>query len=67
MITTRIMANGVSNIVYADGTVVIERELYGRSTDTKPTAKIHNGEKFIETDTGTLFVFDEETATWRPL
>lgn len=67
MVTTRIMVNGVSNIVYADGTVVIEREAYGRSTDTKPINGMHNGEKFIEMDTGTLFVFDEEAATWHPL
>jgi hypothetical protein len=61
------MANGANSIVYADGTVVIEREIYGLSTDTKPTKKIHNGEKFIEMDTGNLFVFDEEAATWHPL
>ena len=34
-------------------------EIAGTSKDSKPTAGIVGGSKFIETDTGKTFVFDE--------
>ena len=40
-------------------------ELYGLSTDTKPTTGIVTGSKFTEVDTGDEFLFDEtSTGTW---
>ena len=39
-------------------------ELYGLSTDTKPTAEVPNGSVFIEIDTGAFFFFDEISQTW---
>ena len=41
-------------------------ELYGLSTDTKPTTGIITGSKFTEVDTGIACLFDEESATWTP-
>lgn len=35
----------------------------GLSTDTKPTGQI-NGSTFYETDTGNLYVYDEEHDEW---
>lgn len=37
---------------------------YGLSTDTKPETAL-NGMVFIEMDTGKLYFFDAENATWR--
>ena len=38
-------------------------DLYGLSTDTKPT-DVPNGSVFVEMDTSTIYVFDEENTTW---
>lgn len=45
-------------------------ELYGESTDTKPTdfidgVQVINGSVFIEIDTGKGFLFDEQNRIWR--
>lgn len=45
-------------------------ELYGKSTDIKPTdfidgVQVINGSIFIEIDTGKGFLFDEQNKTWR--
>lgn len=45
-------------------------ELYGESTDTKPTdfidgVQVINGSVFIEIDTGKGFLFDEQNKTWK--
>lgn len=42
-------------------------ELRGLSTDTKPTENIPNGSTFFEIDTCTIYMFDEEHATWTKL
>jgi hypothetical protein len=39
-------------------------EIYGLSTDTKPTDGVDNACVFYEMDTGKLFLFDEENARW---
>ena len=50
-------------ITYSDSHGVWE--MYGKSTDTKPThEKIHNGSLFYEMDTGKIFMFDGEDKTW---
>lgn len=36
-----------------------------RSTDTKPIENIANGSMLMEMDTSTLYLFDEESHTWR--
>ena len=47
-------------------------ELYGLSTDVKPTdtvdnLKIKNGSTFYEMNTKRCFIFSEENATWYPM
>lgn len=37
----------------------------GLSTDTKPTECVANGSTFIEMDTRTVYLFDEENRLWR--
>lgn len=40
-------------------------ELFGKSTDSKPTTGIVTGSKFTEVDTGDEYLFDEtSTGTW---
>ena len=39
-------------------------EAAGLSTDSKPTANIVTGSKFIEVDTGTVYFFDEVSNAW---
>lgn len=42
-------------------------EIYGLSTDTKPTDdSIKNGYAFIEMDTGKLYFYDEAGTQWLP-
>ena len=47
-------------------------QINGLSTDEKPTVtykytKIENGSTFIEMDTGKVYMYDEENATWHEL
>lgn len=37
----------------------------GLSTDAKPTDGIANGSMFVEMDTGKIYLFDADGATWR--
>lgn len=39
-------------------------EYTGLSTDTKPTDINENGATFLEMDTGSVYIFDAENATW---
>ena len=39
-------------------------EMFGLSTDNKPVEGLVTGSKFTEVDTGVMFLFDEESATW---
>ena len=46
-------------------------ELRGLSTDTKPTKlgnnDIENGSVFIEIDTGSIYMFDGQSKTWKEI
>lgn len=39
-------------------------EIKGLSTDTKPTEDIHNGDVFLEIDTGNVYFYDGDSHTW---
>ena len=39
-------------------------EMFGLSTDTKPTTGLVSGSKFTEVDTGKEYLYDEESQTW---
>ena len=41
--------------------------LVGLSTDTKPTEGIINGSTFLEMDTDTKYMFDQDNGTWHPI
>ena len=38
--------------------------LAGNSSETKPTTGIMTGSKFVETNTGKVYYFDEATGQW---
>lgn len=39
-------------------------ELFGLSTDSKPTTGIVTGSVFVEVNTGKLFLFNEDASAW---
>lgn len=39
-------------------------ELYGTSSDSKPTTGIVMGSVFVEVNTGKVFLFNEDTSAW---
>ena len=41
-----------------------DKYLTAKSTDTKPTVGVSDGMPLLETDTGDVFFFDEETQQW---
>lgn len=53
------------------GSEAIYCEFAGLSTDTKPTSvapfKIAQGSIFTETDTGDVYMYDEENETWEAM
>ena len=53
----------VLNRVYEGGETLTLAEIYGLSTDDKPVSGLVTGSKFIEVDTGLVFLFDEEGDT----
>lgn len=40
-------------------------EITGLSTDTKPTEDISQGSRFIEIDTGKIYMYDAENQEWK--
>lgn len=50
--------------VTAEGKSVNMAELFGTSTDTKPTEGYCNGTTFLEVDTGKIYLFNEDTSSW---
>lgn len=57
-----------NNSITRKGIETKEMEFRGLSTDTKPTEldgeSVTNGSVFIEIDTGSVFVFDENGQEW---
>lgn len=45
-------------------TIYTIQQYEGLSTDTKPTANIPNGSRFLEMDTGKVYMFDQTNLTW---
>ena len=42
-------------------------EAVGLSTDTKPTANVITGSTYIAVNTGDVYLYDEDGATWNKL
>ncbi len=50
--------------VFCAGTYQHRQWFYGLSTDTKPTDRVNNGDKFIEINTSKEFLFDKDIEDW---
>ena len=48
----------------SNGQTVQMSDLYGSSTDTKPTEGLCNGSSFLEIDTGNVYFWDEDASDW---
>lgn len=48
----------------ANGQTVQMVELFGSSSDTKPTEGICNGSSFLEVDTGDIYLWNESASEW---
>ena len=59
-----IRAKDITLIALENGTAVYMAELFGLSTDAKPTTGYANGTTFVEVDTGKLFLFNETAGAW---
>ena len=46
------------------GAALYTAELYGTSSDSKPTTGYANGSTFLEVDTGKIYLFNETTSAW---
>lgn len=55
--------------ILIDRPYALEQKRYiyaaGLAADTKPTEDVVTGSVFLELDTSTLYIYDEENSTWR--
>lgn len=59
-----IRATNATLIGIENGDAIYIANLYGTSTDSKPTTGYANGSTFLEVDTGKIFLFNESTSAW---
>lgn len=45
-------------------TIYTLQQYEGLSTDTKPTTGVVNGSRFMELDSGKIYMFDADSAAW---
>ena len=64
MITKVITAKGGELVVENDGRVRPVATLFGLSEDEKPVGAVKNGDRFLEMDTGALYLYDEVGRRW---
>ena len=51
-------------VAVENGENIIYKEISGDSTDTKPTDGVCDGSLFVESDTGDVYFFNEESGDW---
>ena len=56
------MIRAITEIVFDDDQKY--SEMFGLSTDTKPTTGLVTGSSFVEVDTGNAYLFDEVSGDW---
>lgn len=62
-----IRAKNATLIEIEDGTTLYMADLFGESTDDKPSTGYANGTLFLEVDTGKLWAFCESDGLWTEL
>lgn len=62
------MAIRATNVTLAEvteeGQALYIANLYGTSSDSKPTTGYANGSTFVEVNTGKLYLFNESAGAW---
>ena len=68
MSITKVIDLGGNKTVVDESNLQTRRvaEYYGNSGDAKP-ARAKNADRFIEMDTGKLYLFDEDSGNWYPM
>lgn len=64
MITKVITAKGSELAVENDGRVRPVATMYGLAEDEKPVGTVKNADRFLEMDTGALYLYDEVGGKW---
>ena len=64
MITRVVNVNGGQYAVCENGDYKKRVEIYGLSTDEKPTTHVHNADIYYEMDTKKVFLYDENSVQW---
>lgn len=59
-----IRADNAKVVLVEDGEVKQMANLFGTSSDSKPTTGYVNGSTFLEVDTGKIFLFNEAASIW---
>lgn len=67
MITKTITVKGGEFVVEAEGRLRPVETHYGLRDDTKPIAGVNNGDRYLEMDTGDVYLFDESGKRWWPV
>ena len=67
MITKTITVKGGEFVVEADGRLRPVETYYGLSGDTKLVAGVNNADRYMEMDTGEVYLFDETNQCWLPV
>lgn len=67
MITKIIKVKGGEFAVEANGRMRPVETHYGLSDDTKPIEGVRDADRYVEKDTGNVFIFDETGKRWLPM
>ncbi len=66
MVTKIIKVKGGEYAVEPDGRIRPVATFYGMEKDTKPIEGVQDADRYMEKDTGKLFLFDEDGKQWLP-
>lgn len=59
-----VRATNIVSVLVNEHEVRAIANLFGTSSDAKPTEGYANGSTFLEVDTGKIFLFNETTGAW---
>ena len=66
MITKVIKVKGGEFAVEPDGRLRPVETYYGMKDETKPTEWVSDADRYLEKDTGNVFIFDADGKQWLP-
>ncbi len=66
MVTKTIKVKGGEYAIEPDGRIRPVATHYGMAADPKPIEGVNDADRYMEKDTGNLFLFDEDGKQWLP-